>query len=508
MSASLLAEIELERIRRERIARGLTGGPIWKPVPDSPQEQAYRSEADELLYGGAAGGGKTDLLLGLAGTSHRTSVIFRKEFPRIRGIIERSREIFNVEGNTHGKDSYNETLHIWRLGAGRLIEFSSLQRESDVEDQRGRPRDFYGWDELTEFTEFQYRFVNAWNRSTIPNQRCRIVATCNPPSTPEGRWIITYWGAWLDPEHPNPAQPGELRWYAVIDGKDVECKDNSPIFYNGETIYPRSRTFIPARLSDNPFLRDSGYLSMLQGLPEPLRSQMLYGDFNLSLPSDPWQVIPTEWVRLAQERWKQTTPPEDWRLSAIGVDVARGGKDKTVISKRYGTWFAPLLKYAGEDTPDGATTAGLVLKELVGEPLINVDVIGYGSSAYERLADVPHLNVRGVNVGRRSGAYDKSGKLGFTNLRAEIFWKLREALDPITGDGLALPPDSELLSDLCAPRWALQSGSIKVESKDAIKKRIARSPDCGDALALAFYFPANFEGVSDLAEFLAEYTGN
>jgi hypothetical protein len=90
-------------------------------------------------------------------------------------------------------------------------------------------------------------------------------------------------------------------------------------------------------------------------------------------------------------------------------------------------------------------------------------------------------------VASRSEATDKSGKLKFINLRAEIYWKLREALDPSTGENLALPPDPLLLQDLTAPQWSLTVSGIKVESKDDIKKRIGRSTDSGDAVALACY---------------------
>ncbi len=82
---------------------------------------------------------------------------------------------------------------------------------------------------------------------------------------------------------------------------------------------------------------------------------------------------------------------------------------------------------------------------------------------------------------------DKSGKLKFRNVRALAYWRLREALDPVTGDNLALPPDPELEADLKAPKWSLTTGGILIESKEDIQERIGRSPDCGDAVALAYY---------------------
>src|SRR5262249_8964197 len=137
----------------------------------------------------------------------------------------------------------------------------------------------------------------------------------------------------------------------------------------------KSRTFIPASLADNPYLSKTGYGATLQALPEPLRSQLLYGDFSIGQVDDQWQVIPTAWVRLAQQRWQKQKKP-DLRLSAIGVDVARGGKDKTVISKRYGHWYAPLEKYAGKDTPDGQSVAELVERTREDDAPVMIDVIG------------------------------------------------------------------------------------------------------------------------------------
>jgi hypothetical protein len=69
-----------------------------------------------------------------------------------------------------------------------------------------------------------------------------------------------------------------------------------------------SRTFIPSRVSDNPYLMGTGYMTQLQSLPEPLRSQMLYGDFHAGVQDDPWQVIPTAWVEAAMARWKRPRP--------------------------------------------------------------------------------------------------------------------------------------------------------------------------------------------------------
>jgi len=448
-----------------------------------PQMMAYFSRANELFYGGAAGGGKTDLLLGLAGTQHRQSIVFRRVFPSMRGIIERSREIYNARNDAHARDSYNESLHIWRLTDDRMIEFGSMQYEKDKENYRGRPHDLKGWDEVTEFAETQFRFVNTWNRTTRPGQIARVVATGNPPTNPEGEWVIGYWAPWLDDQHPNPAQPGELRWFARIDDKDVEVENGKAFERKGETIRPRSRTFIPARLSDNVYLANGDYGAVLQGLPEPLRSQLLFGLFKVQAVDNPYQTIPTAWLQAAVDRWKQMEQPAIG-LTAIGVDVARGGSDKTVLALRHGEWFAPLVKVPGQQTPTGNSVAQLVIPRMTGTASINVDVIGVGSSVVDQL---PFRNVAGVNFGAGTTLMDKSKLLSFSNVRAAAYWKLREALAPDSGLNLCLPDDRELIADLAAPRWTPRGGKVFIESKDDIKKRLGRSPDCGDAVVLAWW---------------------
>lgn len=441
-----------------------------------PQLRAYLSEADELYYGGAAGGGKTDLLLGLSITQHRKSIIFRREYPQLRDIVERSREIIGVQG------SFNANENTWRLKDGRKVEFGAVQYEDDVQRYQGRPHDLKAFDELPHFSESQYRFLIGWNRTTIKGQRSRVLAAGNPPTSAEGEWVIRRWAAWLDGQHPRPAKPGELRWYAMVKGEEVERENGDPFDYDGATIKPRSRTFIPARLKDNPYLMQTGYEAVLQGMPEPLRSQMLYGDFTAGGEDHPWQVIPTTWVRAAQARWTAQQP--EGAQTAVGVDVARGGKDKTVLARRFGKWFAPLEKHPGESTPDGPTVARLVISALMAGGYANIDTIGVGASVYDQCCGLK-VTVNSIVFSEGIDRLDRTGVLRFANLRAWAYWSMREALDPNTGDNIALPPDQELLADLCAPHWSMRVSGVLVEAKEDIIKRIGRSPDSGDAVVLA-----------------------
>jgi hypothetical protein len=451
--------------------------------------EAYLSPADVLFYGGAAGGGKTDLAIGLALTAHQRSMIFRREATQLSGIYDRMAEVL---GN---RDGFNGQQRVWRI-ADRMVQFGSCPHAGDETAHQGIPHDLKVFDEVPLFTEPQFRFLNAWKRTTRRGQRVRVVCTGNPPTNSDGEWVVRYWAPWLDPNHPNPAAPGELRWFAVNpEGKDVELPDSKPFVWRGDERvydldgvepndieYPHSRTFIPSRVTDNPFLMETGYRATLQALPEPLRSQMLNGDFMAGRGDDPWQVIPTEWVRQAQARWTARSPKGT--MHALGCDVARGGRDETILAPRHGAWYDALLVYPGGTTPDGPAVAGLVLAAQRNGAPVNIDVVGVGASAYDHLKGA-NVDVEGVNGAEGSNETDESGRLQFKNKRAELYWKFRESLDPKNDRGVALPPDDQLRADLTAPRWSLSSGKILVEKKEDIAKRIGRSTDRGDAVIYA-----------------------
>jgi hypothetical protein len=463
---------------------------FWQPLP-GPQTQAYTSEADEIFYGGAAGGGKTDLGIGLAITAHRKTIFFRREMGDLRDVIERSRDLLGTVARL------NENLHIWRnIPGGRSLEFGYIGPQGaaskrNILGYKGRPHDLKFFDEVSDFTEDEYLFLTGWARSVVPGQRVRTIAAGNPPTTPEGEWVVQRWGPWLDPDHPNPAKPGEIRWFARIDDIDTEVPDSTPFEHKGETITPKSRTFIPARLSDNPYLANTGYGAQLQGLREPLRSQLLYGDFTIKAADDIWQVIPSEWVRMAQQRWRDGQRP-DVDMRALGVDVSRGGRDKTTLARLFAAWFEQIIAHAGQDTPDGNAVAKYVEDAADKSILIVIDVAGVGASPYDILRKMGY-RVAGFNSSAAAkdaagrDLKDKTGKYGFVNIRAAMWWRFYEALDPASGENIALPDDREVFTDLTAARFKIVGGRYQIESKDDIRLRISRSPDKGEAILMAWY---------------------
>lgn len=450
----------------------------WEWVENAgPQKEAVETLADELFYGGQAGGGKTDLLCGLALTAHKRSLILRRINQEVRGIEDRLADILDT------RDGLNASNHVWRRPGGRTIEMGGCQYENDKQRYKGNPHDLIGFDEIADFSETQYRFITTWNRSADPNQRCRVVCTGNPPTTPEGLWVLKYWAPWLDENHPNPAQDGELRYYTTIGGEDFECDGPEPVEVDGEFITPRSRTFIRSRLSDNPDLNATNYDAVLAALPEELRDAYREGKFTASQKDAPQQVIPTEWIKAAMARW-DAKPPAGIGMSCLSHDVALGGGDSNAFARRHGHWYDQIIveKLKGFVDPIDLASRDITLMR-DGCPVVIDMGGGFGSGVYSHLKQ----NVQGITLYGHDGSGEsrkrsRDGKFGFANKRAEVWWKFREALEPNLGEPVALPPDPELLADLAAPRWKLTSRGFLIEEKVAIKKRLGRSPDKGDAV--------------------------
>lgn len=463
----------------------------WAPNP-GPQTQAYYSPADLLYYGGAAGGGKSQLLLGLATNEHIKSRIFRRQFRDIDGTGGLAPALKDILGSW---DGYNSSKHIWRLATGdvlREIEFGAFENEREASDYQGRPTDFLGFDEAAQFPGALIMFLLTWNRTTLPGQRTRAVLASNPPLTSEGLWLIDEFGPWLDPRHPKPAKPGELRYYTQIDGKSTEVDADWTGEVNGILIKPKSRTFIPAALNDNPDLLDTDYGSQLANLPAQIREAMLEGKFSASLEDHQWQVIPTEWILAAQQRWEpRRIKAKQGCMTDLGVDVAQGGKDETALSPLYGTWFDEVIQVPGVNTKNGAAVASLIFSHQKHGARTKIDCTGgWGLGAHE------HMVSNGADVvacvaSHASTKRSRDGKFSFFNKRAEFWWLFREALDPVNGDDVALPPGRHVVAELTAARYEVVNREvIKIEPKERIIERLGRSTNVADAILLAWNEPA------------------
>jgi hypothetical protein len=470
-------------------AEAMTAGKRWVPN-EGPQTDAYFSKADCLLYGGEPGGGKSQLILGLAFNEHQKSLIMRREYGDLDGIIGDALKIHGTRDGFNGSPPPK-----LRISDRQQISFAAAHRIGDEQGQMGKGKDLIGIDEATHFAKSQIRFLMGWNRTDDPNQRCRVVLATNPPLSPEGMWVIDMFAPWLDPQYPNPAKPGELRWViSDDDGNDrwVEGPGQYEVMVAGKLkmVQATSRSYIPASVKDNPFYVASGYESQLDAMPEPYRS-LLMGGFRTAFRDAPGQIIPTAWVQEAQKRWT-ANPPAEVPMCTIGVDCSGGGTDPMVLAPRYDGWFAPLVEVPGKDIPmerSGSYCAGIVVSARRDGALVVVDMGGgYGGPLYE------HLSANGVEVKAYKGAESTlrrggEGKLKFVNKRSAALWLFREALDPGQpgGSPIALPPDPGLVADLTAPTFEATPQGIKAEPKDKVMERLGRSTDRGDAVVMSWF---------------------
>lgn len=247
-------------------------GVIWTPQPK--QRVFMQRPEKEALYGGAAGGGKSDCAIAEAlrqvHIPHYRGLILRKTYPQLSDLIDRSREIYLA---AFPKAKYNDQKHSWTFPSGAKIYFGAMQYTKDRTNYQGKKYDFIDFDELTQFTWDEYSYLFSRNRPGGPGTRCYIRAQANPGGIGHG---------WVKERFITAAKPMTTIWEEFEirkpDGKVIKQK--------------RDRIFVPASVFDNKILMENspGYLASLAQMPEAERNALLYGDWD----SFSGQVF-TEW---------------------------------------------------------------------------------------------------------------------------------------------------------------------------------------------------------------------
>lgn len=264
------------RRRAAEIARSLGLEPNtddWAPTV--AQSRFLSLGCFEALYGGAAGGGKSDALLAAAaqgigqgfGRGYQ-ALLLRRTFPELEtSLVRRSRELYPRIGGR-----FHEQRRTWTFPGGESVLFGHLEHEHDVHRYQGSAFQFVGFDELTTFTEYQYVYLFSRTRSAsgVP---CRVRAASNPGGIGH-EWVRSRWLQWVSRKATKPARPSEVRWYARRGDSDVEVARGE----HGAL----GRTFVPAFLQDNPFLAigDPAYRARLEAMPRIERLRLLGGDWD------------------------------------------------------------------------------------------------------------------------------------------------------------------------------------------------------------------------------------
>lgn len=255
----------------------------------------------ECLYGGAAGGGKSDALIAEAlrqvEIPHYKGLILRKTFPQLSELIDKSLSLYP---KAYPGAKYNSTAHTWTFPSGAKIIFGSLNHTQDKINYQGKAYDFIGFDELTHFTLEEYMYLYSRNRPNGPGTRVYIRATTNPGGIGHG---------WVKERFITPAPPMTTIQTEV----EVSRPDGS------RALMKRSRVFVPATVFDNKKLleNDPNYLANLAMMPEAEKNALLYGSWD----SFDGQVF-TEWkndpAHYDDQRFTHVirpfSIPKDWKI--------------------------------------------------------------------------------------------------------------------------------------------------------------------------------------------------
>lgn len=218
----------------------------------------------EALYGGAAGGGKSDALvieaLRQIHIPHYKGLILRKTYPQLTELIEKSLNYYRA---AIPNARYNDSKHVWTFPSGAKIYFGSMQYTKDRTNYQGKAYDYIAFDELTHFTYDEYSYMFSRNRPNGKGTRVYIRASANPGGVGH---------AWVKERFITaaaPMTPVEQRVAVTMpDGRAREMK--------------RYRIFVPSTVFDNEKLLEANpdYLANLALLPEAERNALLYGDWN------------------------------------------------------------------------------------------------------------------------------------------------------------------------------------------------------------------------------------
>lgn len=375
---------------------------LWSPQPGPQLDAICADWCPELLYGGAAGGGKSDFLLGdflqdvpTYGAAWR-GVLFRRTYPELEELISRSLEMYPSTGAV-----WSDSKKLWTWPNGAVLRMRYLERDLDALRYQGHQYTWIGWDELTQWPSlYAYRYLKSRLRSAEPVPTKRIRAACNPggPGHSEVK------GYFIDPA------PGGFE----------------PIRDPGTGL---ERMFIPAKLKDNQILmlHDPDYASRLKGIGSAeLVRCLLEGDWNVVEGAffDGWSTkrhvvapftIPSHWMRFRSMDWGYAKPSSVgwWAVASDDYQVEPGLWLPRGAIIRYRELYTAKSPNVGERLTaeelaariKAMTPAGEIIAYTTADPAIFAEDGGPAISERMALAGVPCVRADNTRVG-------KSGHMG------------------------------------------------------------------------------------------------
>jgi hypothetical protein len=288
--------VQRQKAQIEQIAKD--NNVVFKPNA-GPQSSFLAASEREVLYGGAAGGGKSFAMLAdpmrYMGHPQFSGLLLRHTTEELRELIWKSQELYP---RIYPGIKWSERKMQWQAPSGARLWFSYLDRDEDVLRYQGLSFSWVGFDELTQWsTPFAWNYMRSRLRSTAPDLPTYMRATTNPGGPGH---------VWVKKMFIDPSPAGRAFWATDIDTGDTlsypkgHSKEGQPLF---------KRRFIPAMLSDNPYLAEGGdYETMLLSLPEHQRKQLLEGnwdvaegaafpEFNRRIHVIKHEHIPGNWVK-------------------------------------------------------------------------------------------------------------------------------------------------------------------------------------------------------------------
>lgn len=269
---------------------------VWEP---QPQQKKFMERPEfECLYGGAAGGGKSDALVAEAlrqvHIPHYKGLILRRTYPQLSELIEKSQLLYK---RVYPAAAYNSTAHTWTFPTGAKIVFGSMNRSQDKINYQGKAYDFVGFDELTHFMHDEYTYLYSRARPNGPGTRVYIRSTTNPGGIGHN-WVKDRFITVAPPLTP------------VREKVTVKDPDGNNI------VVMRKRIFVPATVFDNKKLLDNdpGYLATLGMMPEADRRALLYGDWD-SFSGQVFNEFKNDPQHYQDRRWSHVIEPfeiPDW----------------------------------------------------------------------------------------------------------------------------------------------------------------------------------------------------
>ena len=272
---------------------------LW--TPQRRQADFLARFEDEALYGGAAGGGKSEALvaeaLRQAHIPHYRALILRKTYPELSELVDKSQRYYR--GAFPGAQ-WSEARHMWRFPSGAKIYFGAMQHTNDRFKYQGRAYDYIAFDELTHFTQDEYLYLLSRNRASGPGTRVYLRASANPGGIGHG---------WVKARFLTPAPPMQTIW------EDVQVRTPDG---NVRTAR-RSRIFVPSTVFDNQILlqNDPAYAARLAALPDADRRALLYGDWDAFAGQvfSEWRADPAHYADRRYTHVVDPFPiPRGWRV--------------------------------------------------------------------------------------------------------------------------------------------------------------------------------------------------